>query len=139
MDVLSETESHVLFYCDRISVKKELQVKGTYQKTVAASHNTLCSCSFVSVILMVVWNELGVKLCVFEKARNFGQVFMGLYSLGFWNVSWKVVMGESDDCIENTIFQDYYHKQHCSNIFQIVNRSIIFILSRNANSSYISN
>ena len=100
MDVLSETGSHVLFYCNRISIKKELQVKGTYQKTVAASHNTLCSCSFVSVILMVVWNELGVKLCVFEKARNFGQVFMGLYSLGFWNVSWKVEMGESDDCIK---------------------------------------
>ena len=97
MDVLSETESQVLFYCNRISIKKELQVKGTYQKTVAASHITLCSCSFVSVILMVVWNELGVKLCVFEKARNFGQVFMGLYSLGFWNVSWKVEMGESDD------------------------------------------
>ena len=109
MDVLSETESHVLFYCDRISVKKELQVKGTYQKTVAASHITLCSCSFVSVILMVVWNELGVKLCVFEKARNFGQVFMGLYSLGFWNVSWKVEMGESDDCMEKKHYsnQDY--------------------------------
>ena len=72
MDVLSETRSHVLFYCDRISIKKELQVKGTYQKTVAASHNTLCSCSFVSVILMVVWNELGVKLCVFENVEKFG-------------------------------------------------------------------
>ena len=132
MDVLNETRGHVLFYCDRISIKKELQVKGTYQKTVAASHNTLCSCSFVSVILMVVWNELGVKLCVFEKARNFGQVFMGLYSLGFWNVSWNVEMGESDDCIENTISKDYQYNYHGSNIFDVLDSRFFFTLSRNS-------
>ena len=127
MDVLSETGSHVLFYCNRISIKKELQVKGTYQKTVAASHNTLCSCSFVSVILMVVWNELGVKLCVFEKARNFGQVFMGLYSLGFWNVSWKVEMGESDDWMKIQ-----YPKTININIMIQTYLIHLIVLSRNA-------
>ena len=134
MDVLSETGSHVLFYCDRISIKKELQVKGTYQKTVAASHNTLCSCSFVSVILMVVWNELGVKLCVFEKARNFGQVFMGLYSLGFWNVSWKVEMGESDDWMKI-----HYPKTIYINIMIQTYLIHLIVLSRNAYFTYILN
>ena len=134
MDVLSETGSHVLFYCNRISIKKELQVKGTYQKTVAASHNTLCSCSFVSVILMVVWNELGVKLCVFEKARNFGQVFMGLYSLGFWNVSWKVEMGESDDWMKIQ-----YPKTININIMIQTYLIHLIVLSRNAYFTYILN
>ena len=134
MDVLSETGSHVLFYCNRISIKKELQVKGTYQKTVAASHNTLCSCSFVSVILMVVWNELGVKLCVFEKARNFGQVFMGLYSLGFWNVSWKVEMGESDDWMKIQ-----YPKTIYINIMIQTYLIHLIVLSRNAYFTYILN
>ena len=134
MDVLSETGSHVLFYCNRISIKKELQVKGTYQKTVAASHITLCSCSFVSVILMVVWNELGVKLCVFEKARNFGQVFMGLYSLGFWNVSWKVEMGESDDWMKIQ-----YPKTIYINIMIQTYLIHLIVLSRNAYFTYILN